>query len=239
MTSHTTPELVNKAVKLRKRGMSYSEICKKVPVAKSTLSGLLKNINLDQKAKQILKKKSTKGQKLGAEARKTDRIERESRIKRSAASEIKKISKNELFLMGLMLYWAEGSKIREGNISQQVAFDNSDPEMSKLFLKWIKESLKIPDEKIVFSIYINSIFKEKENEVLNYWGKVLGIQKRKISYISYTNTKISKKNKHFQRPNYNGILRIRIKSSTDLNRKIAGWTNGVALRAGAALKNRV
>ena len=44
-----------KAIALRKRGYSYSEILAEVPVAKSTLSLWLRSVGLAKKQKQLLK----------------------------------------------------------------------------------------------------------------------------------------------------------------------------------------
>lgn len=46
-----------KAINLRKRGFSYSEILEQIPVAKSTLSSWLHSIGLSKKQKQRLTEK--------------------------------------------------------------------------------------------------------------------------------------------------------------------------------------
>ena len=50
-------KLKEKAVKFRKQGLSYSEILKQIPVAKSTLSLWLKSVNLSNKQSQRLAEK--------------------------------------------------------------------------------------------------------------------------------------------------------------------------------------
>lgn len=233
----TTPELINEAIKLRKQGLSYLEIRKTVPVAKSTLSSFLKNIKLSKKAKNIIESRTVGAQKLGAEARHNQRVKREKKIRKTALSQITSITEKELFLMGIMLYWAEGSKAREGNISQQVAFDNSDPRMCKFYLKWLKDGLKIKDEDIHFSVYINSIYKGREDWVLNYWSKYMNVSLNRFGKVSFTKTFFSKNNRREKRSDYKGLLRIRVAKSTDLNRKISGWIEGVVASSGVASKN--
>lgn len=239
MVSHTPRKLVKKAIRLRNKGLSYSEIQRQVPVAKSTLSILLRNVRLNQKAKKIIEGKLTKGQKMGAKARRTERISRENNIKNLARDEIKKINSKDLFLMGLMLYWGEGSKARDGNISQQVAFANSDPKMCRLFLCWLTDAVNVNPDDIYFSIYINSIFRGKASAAINYWVEQMAVPKSRFTGIYFTNTKFSNRNKRESRKNYNGILRIRVKKSTDLNRRIAGWIDGVCVRSGLVSENRI
>jgi len=239
MTRRTTPELRNEAIKLRKQGLSYLDIRKTVPLAKSTLSKLLKNIKLSKKAKNIIESRTVGAQKLGAEARHDQRVKREEEIRKTAISQITSITKKELFLMGIMLYWAEGSKAREGNISQQVAFDNSDPRMCKFYLKWLRVALKIKDEDIFFSVYINSIFKKRKKWVLGFWSKNMGVSLDRFNKISFTKTPFSKNNRRDARSDYRGLLRIRVAKSTDLNRKIAGWIEGIGGASGVASKNGV
>lgn len=217
-------DLTNKAIKLRRMGFSYNEISKQILVAKSTLSKLLKDIELNSKAKKILCDKTVKAQKMGAEARHAQRIEKVINIKNSAASQIGKITDRELFLMGIMLYWAEGAKIREGNISQQVMFGNSDPRMCKLFLRWLRESLMVKETDIYFSVYVNSIFIGKEEGILSFWCKEMGVSPDRFTKLYFTRTRFSLDNKRKERLDYHGLLRIRVKKSLDLNRRIEAWT---------------
>jgi transposase len=58
------------AIQLRREGYSYSEILKKVPVAKSTLSLWLRSVNLTNSQKQKLTLKKLKSAK--EEQRKRD-----------------------------------------------------------------------------------------------------------------------------------------------------------------------
>ncbi len=63
-----------KAIALRRKGLSYSEILKEIPVAKSTLSLWLRSVGLAKKQKQRLTEKKRLGQLRGALKRKINRI---------------------------------------------------------------------------------------------------------------------------------------------------------------------
>ena len=131
------------AIQLRLEGKSYTEIRQRVPVAKSTLSLWLGSVGLTRHQKQRLTAKRLAAARRGALIRKQDRLQRTSEIFRQAELEVPSISEQELWLMGIMLYWAEGSKespYRPGSAAQ---FTNSDPAMLKLFLLWLRRCCKI------------------------------------------------------------------------------------------------
>ena len=228
-----------RAVELRKQGLSYSEILKAVNVSKSTLSLWLRNTTLDENTRFILKEKLVSAQKLGAEAKRRQRIEKVLQIERLSMSEIPALSKDDVFLMGIMLYWAEGTKIRKGSISQRVEFSNSDPNMCRFFMKWLKVCLDIPDNDIVPCIYIHESKNSMQEKVLLHWSQQINFPKDKFGRTCLTKTVYPRKNKRRNRPKYYGQLRIRVKRSTDLNRKIAGWTKGICFKSGVNLQNFV
>lgn len=215
-----------KAIKLRKAGYSYSEILKEVPVAKSTLSEWLYSIGLSKKQKQRLTEKKLASALRGAQRKKRQRVELTERIYREAEKEIKGIMERELWLMGIMLYWAEGSKEKENNIGAGVKFTNSDPFMVKLFLKWLSEILKIDKERIKAEIYIHENHKNRINEVINYWSRQIEMPKTSFSNVYFKKNKI-KTNRTNTGSLYYGLVRIKVNASSSLNRKICGWIRGI------------
>lgn len=223
--------LKQKATKLREKGFSYSEINRRVPVSKSTLSLWLRNIKLTPDQKARLKEKIGKNQPYGAKAQREIRIKRTKKIINNARNEISRINKKELFHIGAVLYWAEGTKQKEHNPGQGVSFNNSDPLMIKIFLKWILEIVKISKERINFSIYSHDNIRHRESEVIQYWAKITGFPVVKFGKIYYKKNK-KKKYRRNQGRNYYGLLRININKSTDLNRKITGWIEGVCNQCG-------
>lgn len=214
------------AIALRKQGFSYSEINKKIPVSKSTLSLWLRDIVLSAKAENRLKARMKLGQPYGARAQKTIRIEKTNKIVRSAKKDIGIINKRELFLIGTALYWAEGAKQKEHNPSQIVTFSNSDYKMIQIFIKWLIDCLKISRSRIKFEIYSHENIRQKEVEVVNHWSKVTGFTKNNFKKIRYKKDKKNDFRKN-QGKDYFGLLRINVRKSTDLNRKITGWTQGI------------
>ena len=213
-----------KAIKLRKSGFSYSEILKEIPVAKSTLSLWLRNVGLAKKQKQRLTEKKLAAMKRGWEACRKKRLMITEIIKGNARAEINKISKRELWLMGVMLYWAEGHK--ERGKSSNVCFTNSDPQMIKLFLRWLQKICKISKEHIFCEIYLHETATEKAREIRKYWSEITDFPLIQFQKIRWKKNKINTKRKNIGE-NYRGLLRITVRKSANLNRKITGWIEGI------------
>lgn len=209
------------AVKLRKKGFSYNEILRCVPVAKSTLSEWLKDIGLAKKQKQKLTRKRKLAQQKAQKACKQARIYRENKIINAAKQEIKNLSKQDLWLIGTVLYWAEGTKQKQGNVSQRVSFGNSDPKMVVLFDKWLREICCAKKEDLIYSMYIHKTADKEKSKRL--WESLLNT---KIERIYFKNHK-PKTNRKNIKENYHGLLRFDVRRSTDLNRKIRGWILGI------------
>lgn len=214
------------AINLRKNGFSYSEILSKIPVAKSTLSLWLRSVGLSKRQKQRLTLKKIKAALKGAKKRKLIRLKLTQKIKKQARKEIKDINFRELWLMGIVLYWAEGSKEKEYKHGQGVVFSNSDPLMITLFLKWLVSCAYIKREEIDFSIYLHENHKNRVEEVKKYWANKTGFPMAKFDRIYYKKHKITTFRKKTG-DNYYGLVRVIVKKSSSLNRKISGWIEGI------------
>lgn len=216
--------LKEKAINLRRRGLSYSDILQQIPVAKSTLSLWLRAVNLSKKQKQKLTEKKLIAARRGAAQRKNQRLILTQKIKKLAEEEMPELNKSHFWLAGIMLYWAEGTKQKEYNVSQQTQFSNSDYKMIKLFIKWLKEIIKIPEKDIAFEIYIHKTTNLKD--ALSWWAKIIPCNRKKIR-VYFKKHKIKDTNRRNINKNYHGLLRIKIKKSSALNRKISAWINAV------------
>lgn len=213
-----------KAIALRKEGKTYSQIMKVVPVAKSTISLWFKEVGLSKEQKQVLTANRLAAAMRGGAAKRKQRIEKSAAIIRAAQSEIGPISKRELFLIGVALYWAEGTKQKAHNVSQSFVFGNSDPCMIKCFLSWLA-AMQIPKEDVVFELYIHKT--GNVPRAVDFWSNVVDIPSSVIQervYFKKGNPKTIRRNVGEE---YNGLLRFFVKRSTDLNRKVKGWTQGI------------
>ena len=216
-----------KAIVLRKEGKSYSEILKVVPIAKSTLSDWLRDVGLSKAQHQKLTIKRLEAAKRGALAKHRQKELLIEEINKKALKDIQHVSKRELWLIGIILYWAEGTKEKNFHPGSSINFNNSDPRMIKVFIKWLLESCKIYKDRINFEIYIHENSKNNVEVVRKYWAKVSGFPLEKFHKIYFKKNKIKKTNRRNTGDLYYGLLRVRVSASSSLLRQVAGWTEAV------------
>ena len=158
--------------------------------------------------------------------RKNDRIIKQNLLIKKARNEIKSLSKRELWFIGISLYWAEGSKEKEYKTGSRASFSNSDPKMLALFIKWLKECVKVKDEDISADLYIHESHKSEVDKILKEWGRIL---KLPLSFFKHTYFKKNKLNTKRKNTGvlYIGLLRVNIRASSSLNRQIKGWIQGI------------
>ena len=215
-----------RAIQLRRNGLSYREILDQIPVAKSSLSLWLRSVKLAKRQKQRLTAKRLAAVIRGGAVKREQRIALTKEIKDKARKEIGILSKRELFLIGVALYWAEGSKEKNHGVGSRVVFSNSDPWMIKLFIEWLIKVIKTPREKICFAIYIHESHKNNLERAVIYWSECTGFSKEHFSKIYFKRNKIKTNRKNIGNI-YFGLLRVMVIESSSLNRSIQGWTEGI------------
>lgn len=174
-----------KAIRLRKQEMSYSQIKKKLKVSKSTLSLWLKNYPLsEQKIRDLRDWNEQRIEK----CRETKRKKKEKRLKDFYLQQKKLISpinKRELYLSGLFLYWGEGKK----SDSTKLSVSNTDPSVIKFFIAWLTKSLKVPKEKLKIHLHLYKDMDIKKE--VRFWAKILDISNKQFNkpYIKKSSRK--------------------------------------------------
>jgi len=213
-------------IKLRKRGKSYREIAKAVGVSKNSVSRWCKNLKLSLFAQKILAKKSNYPKELFAKYNqlKAKKVRIENRkIEKEAIKEIRTLPKYGLKLIGAALYWGEGYKNKnEPPSHKHIQFANSDPEMVALFLRFLREILKTPEEKFNVSIRIHPNIDAKL--ATKFWAKITKIPENRF----HITTQISKASGR-KRPQNSlpyGTLSLEVHSRQKFS-QIKGWINGL------------
>lgn len=209
-----------KVCEMRSRGMSINEISKKLGLNKSTISYWCRDIELSnvQKKRLLLKQKSESIKALlrSAEKKKVMRVYETKELKMSGARMIGEFSKRDLFLAGLGLYWGEGYK----ETNNELCFTNSDYKIILFIMRWFREIYQVKNSDFIFRLSINSLYKKREKEILEHWLGALGVFGEQFSKTSFIKTK---KKKIYQNGKiYQGTLRLKVRKSTRLKRKIMG-----------------
>ncbi|MBL7071642.1 MAG: hypothetical protein ISS26_05690 [Candidatus Omnitrophica bacterium] len=132
-----------KAIDLRRKGLSLAEISHKIDIPKNTVQGWVKRIKLTENQLDRLRKKEIECGKRGLS--KALKVNKDRKIRwqesvrrrveefRTALSEKSDVSK----LLCGTLYLCEGAKYPA---SRHLVFGNSDPRMIKLFLKLLRDN---------------------------------------------------------------------------------------------------
>jgi hypothetical protein len=159
------PEKQAQARDLRQQGWSYRSIAKELKVSMSSVSLWCSNVEITAEQAQILHSNlSQKGDaNMGAKHNKAKGLE--ERRAYQELGRIKAREKRKWHVIGCMLYWAEGGKTERSKID----FANSDADMIKIFMKFLREELLIPDEQINIQIYCYAQNNEERLIVENYW----------------------------------------------------------------------
>lgn len=127
--------------------------------------------------------------------------------------DIGRMTKRDLFMLGLGLYWDEGYK----RGSQERGFTNSDPKIIRTALFWLEKCYDVPTKNIIARLTINQRYRAQTERLTNMWVRETGIphsQFGKPTFIQgYNGSKLNEET-------YRGTLRIKARCGTSLRRRI-------------------
>ena len=221
------------AIRLRKEGKTYDEILAQIPVAKSTLSGWLKAVHLAKPQKQRISKRRKEAALRGAHARHQTRLSEIEVLRKESLAEVGSVTSRELWFIAAALYWAEGSKQHEHSPSTGIMFGNSDARMIKIFLLWLAHA-DVSMLQVHFELYIHETRKSETSDFKHWWTQELNLPKSKLEkvYFKKGNPKTNRKNIS---GSYHGLLRVKVRSSTSLNRKIDSMICAIVTSLGSGV----
>ncbi|HEX6263298.1 MAG TPA: helix-turn-helix domain-containing protein, partial [Actinomycetota bacterium] len=129
--------LRQEAVRLRRTGASYREISDELGVSKSTLSAWLHDVPLTEEHRETLALRQRSAVQRRADALRAASRARHRSLVRESEARVGGLSERELFVAGVVAYWAEGAKTKPWGARSLVRFSNSDAGMIRLFLAWL------------------------------------------------------------------------------------------------------
>lgn len=164
--------LREQVIKLRHQGLTYSQIKRQLNIPKATLSDWLRNLPLNETQYQALLTNRLLGEDLRREKFRATmankRLIQLQEILKTQRKVMLPISKKELFIAGLFLYWGEGDK-KLGTL----CISNTDFRIVKFALYWMVIILGVPKDKIKVGIHIYKDMNIKE--ILTYWSTKLDL----------------------------------------------------------------
>lgn len=143
----------------------------------------------------------------------------------AAAREIGELSDREILIAGAMAYWCEGTKSKPQRRVERVVFINSDPALIGFFLRFL-DTADIPRDDLVFRVYIHE--SADVEAAHRFWLDLTGAQASQFRrpVLKRHNPKTVRKNVG---EGYRGCLRIDVRRSRDLYRRIEGWAAAAML----------
>ncbi len=151
-------------------GASIKDIARRVGVSVSSVSGWVRDIELtpDQHAALQLRNVAYNRQMSGtwkqAANRRAERVSYQQRGRRMARMG------DPLYVAGCMLFWAEGGKHRNS-----LRFTNSDPEMVRFFVKFLRECFEIEDSVIRLTCNLFADHLARQRQIERFWLDVASL----------------------------------------------------------------
>lgn len=214
-------DLRERARELRQQGWTYNQIQAELGCSKSSVSLWVRD--LPKPEPRCTPEEQRARMNAGLAQLYATREQERQETKRAAAAAIGALSDRELFIAGVALYWAEGSKDKPYRRTEVLQFINSDPNVIKLFLRWL-DLLKVERERLTIRVSIHESADVEAAET--YWAGIADID---ISAFSKATLK-----KHKPRTirkntgdSYHGCLAIYVRQSADLYRRMEGAWYGI------------
>jgi hypothetical protein len=215
-------ELRIMARRLRNLGRDYEDIAASLGVSKSSVSLWVRDIPRPPGlSAEECRKRSAEGSRRYWEAERPAREARLADVAACAAAEVGDMTVHEILIGGAIAYWCEGGKNKPHRRTNRVAFVNSDPALIRFFLKFL-DTAGIAREALVFRVYIHETADVEAAQ--RFWLDVTNAQLSQFRSptLKRHNPKTVRKNVGVD---YHGCLRIDVRRSSDLYRKIEGWAS--------------
>lgn len=160
-----------KARKLRRQGRSIKEIESILGIRRSSISLWVRDIELTTQQKSRLSARGLAFEVM--ERRRQTRWANETKIRTTfleqGLNDILKLSDIDIMMLGLGLYWGEGSKTSRGSIE----LSNTDPRIIQIHVLFLRKCLGFSVSKIHGHVGLHSHLSIKKAE--KYWADISGI----------------------------------------------------------------
>ncbi|MFE9137132.1 hypothetical protein [Streptomyces sp. NPDC007355] len=215
-------DLRARARELRLQGMTYDRIQVELGCSKSSISLWVRDLPKPERRDPTEQAKLAARKRWDHELHMRDVARR--RTKSDATLEVGALSDRELFLVGVGLYWAEGTKDKPYSRREHVIFVNSDTDVIRVYLAWL-DLLGVARERLRFRVMIHESADVTAAE--RYWADVAGIDTALLG-----KTTLKKHNPKTVRKNigetYRGCFVVSVLQCAELYRRIEGWWRGIA-----------
>jgi hypothetical protein len=212
-------DLRDKARELRTQGQSYNEIVAQLGVSKSSVSLWVRDIPCPERFAYVHSERRQEGLRKFNEAR----TARHTAETATAAAEIGELTDREVLIAGAIAYWCEGSKNKPNRRANRVIFINSDPGLIDFFLRFL-DVAGVNRDDLILRVHIHE--NADAEAAQRFWLEVTGTQPSQFRSptLKHHNPKTRRTNVG---ENYHGCLRVDVRSSAGLYRRIEGWATAI------------
>jgi transposase-like protein len=164
-----TTERRNRARELRRtEGASIKDIGRRVGAAQSSISRWVRDVELTEEQRAILVERAHDGHVKGRTMNAA--MQREARALAQQSGRELAQRGDPMHVAGCMLYWAEGGKARN-----QIRFSNSDPEMIRFFVSFLKAYFDLENSEIRITCNLFADHLERQREIERFWLETAGV----------------------------------------------------------------
>jgi transcriptional regulator with XRE-family HTH domain len=222
-------DLRAKARELRLQGWTYDQIEAELGCSRSSVSLWVRDLPRPEPRYTPEEQRALMQEGL-ARRRATER-EKLAQTKVAALQDVGELTDRALFMAGIALYWAEGSKSKPYDRRERAIFVNSDPGVIKTYLAWL-DLLEVDRERLAFRLLIHE--SADVDAAHRFWAAVADIDTSVFAKptLKKHNPKTVRKNTG---DDYHGCLVIGVARSAHLYNRIEGWWAGIVAQAEARL----
>ncbi|MGW5477954.1 hypothetical protein [Streptomyces sp. NPDC004008] len=223
-------DLRARARELRLEGWTYDRIEAELGCSRSSVSLWVRD--LPRPEPRFTPEEQQTLMREGLARRRAAEDEERKRIRLAAVGDIGELTDRELFVAGVALYWAEGSKSKPYDRRERVVFVNSDPGVIRTYLAWL-DLLEVDRERLGFRVLIHESADVEAAQ--RYWADIAD-----VDVSVFAKPTLKKHNPKTVRKNiaddYHGCLVVHVARSARLCNRIEGWWEGIVAQAQARLR---
>jgi hypothetical protein len=195
--------------------LSYNEIVARLGVSKSSVSLWVRDLPCPERFRYVHSERRQEGLRKYNEARTAGHIAETQ----AAAAEIGNLTERELLIAGAIAYWCEGTKSKPTRRANRVVFINSDPGLIRFFLRFL-DVAGVNRDDWVLRVHIHE--NADAEAAQRFWLEITGAHPSQ-----FRSPTLKRHNPRTPRTNvgedYHGCLRIDVRRSAALYRRIEGW----------------
>ncbi len=216
-------DLHARARDLRAEGRTYNEIAAELGVSKGSVSLWVRDLPRPGRLSyEECRRRNAEGVASYWQGQRAIREAAWREVTENATARIGALNHREILIAGAIAYWCEGSKNKPyRRPSNRVVFINSDPDLIVFFLRFLAAAGVEPD-RLICQLHIHQSADVESAQ--RYWQAVTGVPSEQFRrpLLKLHNPRTVRKNTGDL---YHGCLRIEVRRSAEIYRKIEGWAS--------------